>query len=408
MARLRTAAQPEGGLMGWIDLGLALAGAPVLAASMYLAVLALMARRHRSWPEGKPHLKFDLIVPAHDEEQNIRATVENLSRLDYPRSLFRIRVVADNCQDRTAECAAAAGAEVIVRTDAQQRGKGYALAHAFALSMNDGFADAVLVIDADSVVTRNLLTACASRFDAGAAAIQVDYGVRNPLASWRTRMMTIALSAYHGVRSMARERMRLSCGLRGNGMAFSTALLRSVPHAAFSIVEDVEYGLQLGRTGVRVWYVGEARVLGQMVTTEFGSRSQRDRWERGRKTLARTHAPALLALAWRRRDAVLLDLGLDLLVPPLGELVAASALGLVVSMFLSPYGVRVAVWVWGISFAAQALYVMRGWALSGLGMSGLLDLLWAPVYIVWKLSLRLRGRHRKSGEWVRTTREVRM
>ena len=83
-------------------------------------------------------------------------------------------------------------------------------------------------------------------------------------------MMTIALATFHGVRSLARERLGLSCGLRGNGMGFSKAVLRANPYSAFSIVEDLEYGLQLGYAGFRVQYVHEASVLGQMVVDGTG------------------------------------------------------------------------------------------------------------------------------------------
>jgi cellulose synthase/poly-beta-1,6-N-acetylglucosamine synthase-like glycosyltransferase len=88
-------------------------------------------------------------------------------------------------------------------------------------------------------------------------------------------MMTVAFAAFHGVRSLARERLGVSCGLRGNGMGFSSAVLRAHPHRAFSIVEDVEYGIQLGYAGVQVHYVDEAHVFGQMVVGEQASRSQR-------------------------------------------------------------------------------------------------------------------------------------
>jgi hypothetical protein len=48
--------------------------------------------------------------------------------------------------------------------------------------------------------------------------------------------------------------------------------------------------------------------------------------------------------------------------------------------------------------------VLRGWALSGTGWAGLVDLAFAPVYVVWKLTLA-KKRARASSEWVRTTRE---
>jgi 1,2-diacylglycerol 3-beta-glucosyltransferase len=393
--------------MSWFDIVLAVSGLPVLAASLYLAALAVMARREASRIHLMPRVRFDVIVPAHDEESGIARTVESLLAIDYPRSLFRVLVVADNCGDSTGECAAAAGAQVLVREDAYHQGKGHALAYAFNWRLADGFSDAVVVVDADSVVSSNILSEFAARFEAGALAVQANYGVLNPRSSWRTRLMTIALAAFHDVRSLSRERLGLSCGLRGNGMGFSRALLVAQPYEAFSIVEDLEYGLQLGYAGIRVQYVPEASVLGQMVATERASRSQRRRWELGRWTLARQHVPRLIKGACVRRDPLTFDLALDLLVPPLGHLVALNAVGAVICI-TAWSTVGIASWIWGISAFGVLVYVLRAWALSGVGPSALLDLAWAPVYVIWKLTLSLRGTNQTredSRKWIRTTRE---
>jgi 1,2-diacylglycerol 3-beta-glucosyltransferase len=393
--------------MAWTEIALAVAGVPPLAAFLYLLGLALLSRRPPSPRPTSLRMRFDIVVPAHDEAAEIAGTVESLLAVDYPGDFFRVLVIADNCRDQTAERAAEAGARVIIRDDPELRGKGYALALAFERSLADDFADVVVVVDADTIVTRNLLSAFAARFEAGAAAVQADYGVRNPMSSWRTRMMTIALAAFHGVRSLARERLRLSCGLRGNGMGFSSAVLRAQPHNAFSVVEDLEYGIQLGLAGYRVEYVHEARVLGQMVSTEQASRSQRRRWEGGRRTLVGQYGIALLRQAWKKRSLLLLDLALDLLMPPVGELAALVAVGLVLSLVLTPFG-GISMWIWGASAFGLLVYGLRAWALSGVGARGLLDLLWAPAYVVWKLTLRLRDRGQKPKEWIRTTREVKM
>jgi glycosyltransferase involved in cell wall biosynthesis len=389
--------------MTWIDVALAAAGVPALAASSYLGVLALLARRQRPPSAPAARMTFDVLVPAHNEQSEIGGTVESLLEVDYPRAHFRVVVVADNCTDATASRAAAAGARVLVRDDPNQRGKGYALAFAFDRSLAEGFADAVVVVDADTVVSANLLSAFAARFAAGAQVLQAEYGVRNSMSSWRTRLMTIALAAFHGVRSLARDRLGLSCGLRGNGMAFSRGILRQVPPSAFSIVEDLEYGLQLGRAGVRVQYAGEAKVFGQMVTSEHASRSQRQRWESGRRTIVRQQGMPLLEEAWRRRNLVLFDLLVDLVVPPVGELVAFIAAGAALCAIVGHGGV--AAWIWGLSFAGVALYVLRGWMLSGIGLHGFLDLMWAPAYVAWKLTLWLRHKGQRPIEWIRTTRE---
>ena len=60
---------------------------------------------------------------------------------------------------------------------------------------------------------------------------------------------------------------------------------------------------------------------------------------------------------------------------------------------------------WCVAFAALALYVVRGIWLAHVGLRGVLDLMWAPLYIVWKVVLALRPSGSQKGEWVRTTRE---
>jgi cellulose synthase/poly-beta-1,6-N-acetylglucosamine synthase-like glycosyltransferase len=385
---------------------LVLAALPFLAAAVYLAMLAILAGGGTA-PSPTHAVRFDVIVPAHDEEAGVVETVRNLLALDYPRESYRVVVVADNCSDQTAERAAAAGARVLERHDRERRGKGYALAWAFDRLRAEGFADAFVVVDADTSASRNLLGAFAARVADGASALQARYGVRNRDASWRTRLMHLAFTLFHDVRSGARERLRLSVGLRGNGMCFTRGLLERVPHEAFSIVEDLEYGIRLGLAGVRVLDVPEAQVAGDMAASEQASRSQRSRWEGGRLAAARLHAPTLLARAVRERSLLLLDLALDLLVPPLSYLVLGTAAGLAVSLsawWLSVAGPAVAV-LWGTSALALIVYVIRGYAAAGLGWRGLVDVARVPGYMLWKLTLWARPDPGRRGEWVRTTRE---
>ena len=53
------------------------------------------------------------------------------------------------------------------------------------------------------------------------------------------------------------------------------------------------------------------------------------------------------------------------------------------------------------------VYVARGWWLSGAGARGLVDLLFAPAYVAWKVALKVRRPTNRPGEGVRTTRETR-
>jgi cellulose synthase/poly-beta-1,6-N-acetylglucosamine synthase-like glycosyltransferase len=380
-------------------------GVPASGACLYLLVLTVLSAGLRTPAPAGQQLRFDVIVPAHNEESVIGAVIASLRKIEWPTDQFRIVVVADNCTDTTAAIATAAGAHVMQRVDKENRGKGYALDFAFKASRAKGWADAVVVIDADAEVSPNILQSFASRLALGEKAVQAHYGVSNTNASWRTRLLGIAKASFHIVRSRGRERLKLSCGIRGNGWCVTHALLDQVPYKAFSLTEDLEYGIDLGMAGYRVAYADESHSDAEMVSGEKDSRRQRQRWEQGRFQLVRTKTLPLLRRAVARRSRVCLDLGLDLLVLP----VSYVFLNVVVLLFLSALGFALGastpVWFWvGITCAAAlVLYILRGWQLSGAGLRGLLDLARAPFFLAWKILVMLRGRESK--EWVRTKRE---
>ena len=378
---------------------------PAGLACAYLLVCTLLSARARPPARSSRCLRFDVFVPAHNEEAVIARTVANLRRLEWPADRFRVIVIADNCSDTTSNIAMQAGALVFKRTNLELRGKGYALSFAFERSAAEAWADAVVVIDADAEASANLLEAFAARIERGACAVQAHYGVLNPFASWRTRLITIAKAAFHIVRSRARERIGVSCGIRGNGWCVTHALLAQVPYRAFSLTEDLEYGIELGLAGFRVQYADEAHSNADMVSGEQIARQQRQRWEHGRFELIRAKSMTLLRAAYRRRSAVCLDLALDLLVLPLSyvtlNVCALMALAAVAAWWMP----AMHLWLWialGCT-ASLTLYVLRGWQLSGIGAQGLLDLARAPGFLLWKILLMVR--RRTSDEWVRTDRE---
>jgi 1,2-diacylglycerol 3-beta-glucosyltransferase len=138
-----------------------------------------------------------------------------------------------------------------------------------------------------------------------------------------------------------------------------------------------------------------------MPATDRGSRSQRRRWEGGRRELVRREAPILLKAFLRRPSALIADLLADLVVPPLTTL----ALGVLVGTGCAAWaGGEAALCVWSASAAFLGIYVWRGWDLSGTGVRGLADLALAPAYVAWKLVLPLLRVAGSKGEWVRTPR----
>jgi cellulose synthase/poly-beta-1,6-N-acetylglucosamine synthase-like glycosyltransferase len=378
---------------------------PAALACGYLLLMTLFSVKPAMPAPSSRRLRFDVIVPAHNEAEVIERTVASLKKIDWPAGRFRILVVADNCTDNTAILARNAGADVLERHDETRRGKGYALDFAFQTSREQGRADAVVVIDADAEVSPNLLEAFAARIEKGAHAVQAHYGVLNPWTSWRTRLITIAKAAFHIVRSRAREHLRVSCGIRGNGWCVTHDLLRAVPYRAYSLTEDIEFGIDLGLAGYRVEYAEEAHSDAEMVSNEQAAGRQRQRWESGRFQLIRSKTLSLLAAVFGDGSGVCLDLAFDLLVLPLSY-VALNIMALILLAALSTFWLPNALMWLALGLAcgfSLMLYVLRGWQLSGLGAQGLKDLLYAPFFLLWKVLLMFR--RQRPSEWVRTQRE---
>ncbi len=401
---------------------LILAAVPVVLAGTYLLALTLLWRRPRaaaappsiaeSASASASALSCCVLVPAHNEASGIAATLASLMQVDYPRDRFRVVVVADNCTDDTAAIAAQCGAAVLTRTDTSRRGKGWALRFAIDHLLAEAAAswDVLLVVDADSRVSPNLLTAVTARVAAGARAVQATY-LPAPSAPGPTSVITdVAFTAFHCIRSAGRERLGLSTGLRGNGMAFTRDLLRQVPHGAFSRTEDLEFGVLLGLRGVRVAYADDAVVQGEMPTRPDVVAGQRERWIGGRAEMARRFVPGLATAAWRTRSLMLADLACDLLMPPLSAVVLAAFAGLGVSAMaalLFETG-AVAIWLWATACAALAIHVAVAAHVAG-RTGDLVRAAWAiPRYAWLKTAITTRAAWR-SGEantsWIRTARE---
>ncbi|KAA1415974.1 glycosyltransferase family 2 protein [Nocardioides humilatus] len=101
------------------------------------------------------------LIPAHNEESRIRATLAALKAQTHPPD--RIIVVADSCTDYTVSIAHAWGVEVR-KTEGNEHQKAGALNQALELLLPElGDNDAVLVMDADTVLDPGFVQAAVRR-----------------------------------------------------------------------------------------------------------------------------------------------------------------------------------------------------------------------------------------------------
>lgn len=194
--------------------------AAIVSYLLLLTAAALAAPRSTRLRPDAPTSRFVIMVPAHNEERLLPQLLQNLSQLDYPHELYTVHVVADNCTDRTAELGRQGGATVHERFNSELRGKGYALEWLLQRIWEHGEPhDAVLILDADSVVSANFLRVMDTRLAGGERVIQGYYAVRQPEGAWSTGLRAVALTLLHYLRPQGRMMLGGSTGLKEIGRA---------------------------------------------------------------------------------------------------------------------------------------------------------------------------------------------
>ncbi len=387
---------------------LTVAGVGVAVQSGYLAALSLAAlRRPHVGPAPAARSRLVVLVPAHDEQALIGRLLASLEAQRYPAELRRTVVIADNCTDRTAELARAAGAEVLERSDATALGKGHALRWAMDRLLERGEPfDAFVLVDADTVVDPELLLHLAAAHEAGAAAVQGEYLALEDGDGDRAALRSAAFLLFHRVRFRGRAALGLPCSLVGNGMLLSRELVRQHPWQAFSSTEDLEHSLDLRVAGVRPVFAEQARLRAPVAAGGAAARTQRTRWEGGRLELVRTRLPGLLrAVRGGRTD--LWDAALDLSVPPLGVLGAAVVAGTGTVAVLVAAGAldRRALLPWAFATAAVPTHVLVGLRAAEAPASTYAALRHAPALVASEVVSRVGVlRDRRAGTWTRTER----
>jgi exopolysaccharide biosynthesis WecB/TagA/CpsF family protein len=392
---------------------LALPGSVLAGFGLYLLTLAIASSfrpREATAEETGPRTRLAVLVPAHDEEHLIGRCVQSLLAQSYPRALYRVIVIADNCSDRTAVEASAAGAEVIVRDQPDARGKGQALRWAMDRVLGAADApDAVVVVDADSIADPNLLRALQRELAAGHVVVQADYAVIVDPASPRSAIIAAGFLLFHRVRFSGRARLGMAANLVGNGMLFERSVLEAHPWDAFSGVEDLEYSIRLRLAGIRPQFGAAAYVSGPGPATRAGVDRQRLRWEGGRFAVVRTWLWKLVVTSVRRRDARLLDAALDLAVPPLGLLCLATAVGALLTITAVLTGVA-PVWAltpWAVAMVAIPAYVFIGLRAANAPPAVWRSVLGAPAFVAWKLLTYVRLlRGFDANRWDRSDRQI--
>lgn len=381
----------------------AVVAVPIALITAFFAVEVFLGlRRLRSLTASSIQGKAVIVIPAHDEELVIAETVSSLAS-QQPAEV--VLVVAHNCSDSTAQKAAAAGAEVLVRQDKGRRGKGFALSAARDHLRNDPPA-VVIVMDADCRLDRRSIDALVDAAITTARPCQAVNLLSPDLsAPPMVQISNFAFMIKNLTRQRGLQRLAGRAHLTGTGMALPWSVFETANLGGANIVEDLALGLDLASRAKPPLLVEDATVWSPSASSG-GTLVQRRRWEGGYLATAARTAPLTFLRGIRGRDIQTIYAALDLSVPPLALLAALNVAACVIAgggIFLGAQSWPLLLQVIAGALAGSAL--AAAWAREGRRFASAATLVRLPLYVLWKLPLYAglirRGAPR---EWLRTGR----
>lgn len=248
---------------------------------LIISFCALIKIREKPLLTNKKH-KFMAIIPAHNEENVVGNLVKSLNELDYPKELYDVYVIADNCTDRTAEIAKKEGAIVYERFDEKRKTKGYALNWFLDKKIKENADyDAFCVFDADNLVDKNFLNAMNKKLCQGETVVQGYKDIKNPTDSWISSGYALFYWTQHKFYQLARYNAGLSPLMNGTGFMVKFDLIKDTGWNTKTLTEDIEFSLINISSGNKLGWAVDAIVYDEQPTTFGQSWTQRIRWTVG-------------------------------------------------------------------------------------------------------------------------------
>jgi len=226
--------------------------------------------------------RFMAIIPAHNEEKVVGNLIASLKRQNYPKELYDIYVIADNCTDNTAKVAKEAGAIVYERFDEEHKTKGYALNWFLKQKIEENAPyDAFCIFDADNIVDENFIKNMNKKLCQGEEVVQGYRDIKNPTDSWITAGYAIFYWTMNRFYHLARYNLGLSPLINGTGFMVKFDIIKPTGWDTNTLTEDIEFSLKTIISGKKLGWATDAIVYDEQPVGFKQSWSQRSRWTVG-------------------------------------------------------------------------------------------------------------------------------
>ena len=224
--------------------------------------------------------KFAVLIASRNEEDVIGHLVKSLLNQNYPKDLYDVYVIPNNCTDETEKVAKKAGAKIIKCT-VPTKSKGEVLKFTFEKLSKSKDIDAYVIFDADNVVHPDFLSKMNDALCEGYKVAQGFRDSKNPGDNWISGSYSIFYWIQNFFFSKARMQMGGSASINDTGYMIKKEIIDEYGFNTYTLTEDVEFTAQCALRGIKVMFVEDAITYDEQPTEFKASWKQRKRWSMG-------------------------------------------------------------------------------------------------------------------------------
>ena len=252
-----------------------------------------LLKKEKKGRKYKPKYKFAILIAARNEEEVIPHLIDSLKSQDYPKDMYEIFVIPNNCTDKTREVSQKHGARII-SLNKKTKTKGEVLNYTFNQFENDDRFNAYVIFDADNVASPNFLLEINNKMCEGYGVVQGFRDTKNPYDNWISASYAIFYYLQNLFLYETRMRIKKSANINGTGYAIRKDLVASLNFSAKTITEDIELTTVCAIHDIKIAYQKKAIFFDEQVTSFMASVKQRKRWSKGTLEILKHYLKDLL------------------------------------------------------------------------------------------------------------------
>lgn len=219
--------------------------------------------------------RFAILIPAYQSDEVVVNTVFHTLKLNYPKSLFEIVVIADKLKPETIDLLLTLPITVVeVNFESSTKAKSINAALSF---LPDATFDYCIVLDVDNILEVEFLTKINARLQHNEIAIQGHRTAKN-LDSTFAILDGISEEINNHIFRRGHVSLGLSSALSGSGQAIAYQFYKEAMLQIESPVEDKELEFYLIRKNIKVLFEEDALVYDEKVQNSNVFLKQRKRW----------------------------------------------------------------------------------------------------------------------------------